>query len=66
MAVELTLLIEMLKEALLRELGDEVDLIFRYGWYVTGATDQYSDLGISYVPVHESTWHSITNDLREI
>jgi len=60
MAVDIPRTIEMLKEALLRDLGDEVDLIFQYGSYVKGTVHQYSDLDISFVPVHESTWHSIT------
>jgi hypothetical protein len=46
--------------ALLRDLGDEVDLIFRYGSQLKGTMHTYSDLDISYVPVHESTQHSIT------
>ncbi len=52
--------IELLKTALLRQLGDEVDLIFRYGSLLQGTAHQYSDLDISYVPVHESTGTSIT------
>lgn len=52
--------IEMLQAALLRDLGDEVDLIFRYGSLLRGAAHAYSDLDVSYVPVHEETWHSIT------
>jgi hypothetical protein len=50
----------ILKDALLRKLGDEVDLIFRYGSYLKNTTHPYSDLDISYTPVHESTWDSIT------
>ena len=60
MAVDMTRMTEMLKDALLHELGDELELIFRYGSYLQGTTHQYSDLDISYVPVHESTWNSIT------
>jgi hypothetical protein len=60
MAVDMTRITEVLKEALLRELGDEVDLIFRYGSHLKGTAHQYSDLDISYVPAHESTGHSIT------
>jgi len=51
---------EVLTKALLRDLGDEVDLIFRYGSHLKGAAHAYSDLDISYVPVHELTQHSIT------
>lgn len=52
--------IEMTTGAMLRELGDEVDLIFRYGSLVRGNINKYSDLDISYVPRNESTWNSIT------
>jgi hypothetical protein len=49
-----------MKDALLRKLGDEIDLIFEYGSYLRGATHKYSDFDISYVPVHEATHESIT------
>lgn len=52
--------------ALLRELGDEVDLIFRYGSLIRGDTNRYSDLDISYVPRHDATWHHITVLVDEI
>ena len=57
---EISQIIEVLKDALLRKSGDEVDLIFQYGSHLKGTTHQYSDVDISYVPVHESTWESIT------
>ncbi len=60
MAVDLQQLLDIVQTALLRDLGDEVDLIFRYGSQVKGNTHAYSDLDISYVPVHESTSHHIT------
>jgi hypothetical protein len=60
MAADLAYITEVLKDALLRDLGDEVDLIFRYGSHLKGTTHAYSDLDISFVPVHESTGHSIT------
>jgi hypothetical protein len=60
MSVDVPRAIEVLKTALLRDLGNEVDLIFRYGSHLSGATHKYSDLDISYVPVHASTWHNIT------
>ena len=53
-------ILQTLTEALLRKLGDEVDLIFQYGSHLRGNTHQYSDVDISYVPVHEATWDSIT------
>ena len=60
MTIDTTRIITILQDALLRELGDEVELIFRYGSSLKGTTHQYSDLDVSYVPVHESTWKSIT------
>lgn len=60
MSIEIARLVTILKEALLRELGDEVDLIFRYGSTIKGTAHAYSDLDISYTPAHEETWYSIT------
>lgn len=60
MAVDLRHVTAVLKTALLRDLGDEVDLIFRYGSFLKETMHHYSDLDISYVPVQETTWHSIT------
>ena len=60
MAANMLWLVDKFRDALLREMGDEVELIFQYGSYLTGSTHQYSDLDISYVPAHESTWHAIT------
>lgn len=60
MAADLLQITEVLTTALLRELGDEVDLIFRYGSFIRGNTHAYSDLDISYVPVHEETGYHIT------
>ncbi len=51
---------EMMVETLLRELGAEVDIVFRYGSVTKGNANAYSDLDISYVPVNESTWNGIT------
>lgn len=60
MAIDIVQVINILKSALLSDLDDEVDLIFRYGSMLKGAAHAYSDLDISYVPVHESTHHHIT------
>ncbi|MEZ4680829.1 MAG: nucleotidyltransferase domain-containing protein [Caldilineaceae bacterium] len=60
MAVALTNLTQLMTDALLRDLGDGVDLIFRYGSYLNGNTHAYSDLDLSYVPAHDSTGHHIT------
>lgn len=51
---------ETLKDTLLRKLGGEIDLIFQYGSSLKGTAHKYSDLDISYVPAHETTWDSIT------
>lgn len=60
MAVDLVQLAEVMQAALLRDLGEEVDLIFRYGSQLRGNAHAYSDLDISYVPVQETTGHHIT------
>ncbi len=49
-----------LQEALLQRFGDEVDLIFQYGSHVRGMAHKYSDVDISWTPVHPDTWGSIT------
>lgn len=51
---------DVLIDALLARLGDEVDLIFQYGSLLKGNTHRYSDMDISYVPVHDSTGQAIT------
>jgi len=58
--VDTSRLVETVTDALLRDLGQEVDLIFRYGSMLKGTTHAYSDLDISYTPRHESTWRHIT------
>jgi hypothetical protein len=60
MAIDVLRVTEVLKQALLRDLGDEVELIFQYGSLMKGTAHRYSDLDISYVPARESTHHSIT------
>lgn len=52
--------IALLQDALLRRFGDEVDLIFQYGSHLHGATNRFSDVDLSWVPVHDDTWGSIT------
>lgn len=66
MAVDLQQLMDVMTAALLRDLGDEVELIFRYGSFIRGYPHAYSDLDISYVPVHESTGHHITVTVGEM
>jgi predicted nucleotidyltransferase len=53
-------ILSTLQDALLRKMGDEVELIFQYGSHVRGATHRYSDVDLSWVPAHETTWDSIT------
>ena len=65
-AIDLLRVTQILKRALLRDLGDEVDIIFRYGSCLSDSTHQYSDVDISYVPVHETTWNSITVLVDEV
>ena len=66
MALDMLHISEVLKDAILRDLGDEVEVIFRYGSYLKGTMHHYSDVDISYVPVHESTWKSITVLVDEV
>jgi predicted nucleotidyltransferase len=58
-------IIATVKDALLRKLGDEVELIFQYGSHLKGAAHKYSDVDISYVPLHDSTGESVTVMLGE-
>lgn len=51
---------EMIQSALLRELGDEVDLILYFGSHFRQETHKYSDLDICYIPASDSTWNHIT------
>jgi GAF domain-containing protein len=60
MSADLESITRVVTTALLRDLGDEVDLIFRYGSQLQGNTHAYSDLDLSYTPVDDSTSHSIT------
>jgi hypothetical protein len=53
-------IIQVVQNGILRKLGGEVDLIFQYGSYLKGTTHKYSDVDISYVPIHETTWDCIT------
>lgn len=57
---DIQLILQTLQDALLRKMGDEVELVFQYGSHVRGATHRYSDVDLSWVPAHESTWDSIT------
>jgi hypothetical protein len=57
---DIPLVVEVMRDALLNKLGEEVDLIFQYGSYLKGTAHKFSDIDLSYVPVHEATWESIT------
>lgn len=53
-------IITALQDALLQRFGDEVDLIFQYGSHLRGTAHKYSDVDVSWTPVHADTWGSIT------
>jgi hypothetical protein len=53
-------IITALQDALLQRFGDEVDLIFQYGSHIRGTAHQYSDVDVSWVPVHADAWGNIT------
>ncbi len=52
--------IELATIALLDELGQEVDLIFRFGSMTKGTTHRYSDLDVAFIPAEDDRWYSIT------
>ena len=60
MAPDLEKAAVLIQEALLRELGDEVELILHFGSRVRKDTHKYSDLDLCYIPANESTWDHIT------
>ena len=51
---------DLMIRTLLERLGDEVEIIVRYGSTVRGGTHRWSDLDMSYVPKHPDTWDCIT------
>lgn len=53
-------IIDLMVKTMLDRLGDEIDLIFQYGSCVRGNMHRYSDIDLSFVPVHEETWDNIT------
>lgn len=57
---KLQTIIELMNNRLLEKLGDEVDLIFLYGSFLRGNPHKYSDIDVSFVPVHADRWFSIT------
>ena len=57
---EIPVVLEILKETLLQKLGTEVDLIFQYGSHLRGNAHKFSDVDLSFVPVHETTWENVT------
>lgn len=62
---EIQPIIIALQTALLAKLGDQVDLVFQYGSRLRGTAHKYSDVDISYVPVHPTTWESFTVMVNE-
>ena len=57
---EIPAALEIVQDALLRKLGSEVDLIFQYGSRLKGNAHKFSDVDLSFVPVHETTWENVT------
>lgn len=53
-------LVRVLTDALLRDLGEEVEVVVRFGSRLKGRTHSYSDVDVLFVPAHEATWHAIT------
>jgi predicted nucleotidyltransferase len=58
--------ISIMIETFLARYGQEVDLIIQYGSLVTGDNHEASDIDISWVPVHEGRWESITIEVQGI
>ncbi len=52
--------IDIVTTALLRDIADDVDLIFTFGSRLKGSTHAYSDLDIAYVPREGTPYHAIT------
>lgn len=52
-------------EALVRELGDEVELVIHYGSTVRGNAGAASDVDLCWVPAHEDCWRSITIEVDD-
>jgi len=53
-------IVAALVDALLARQGDEIELIFAYGSQIRGTTHAYSDVDLSWTPVHDETWDAIT------
>jgi hypothetical protein len=66
MAPDLQQVSHEIRQALLARLGEKVDLIFYFGSRLKSTTHRYSDLDMCYVPVHPTTWDSITVMVGEI
>jgi predicted nucleotidyltransferase len=60
MTTDLETASSMIQETLLRELGDEVELIIHYGSHFRGDAHKHSDLDLIYIPTHEETWNHVT------
>lgn len=60
MALDISQTVAVLQAALLREMGDEVELIFLFGSRLTGGTHSYSDQDLLWVPTHPSAWRCFT------
>lgn len=51
--------------ALVRELGDEVELVIHYGSTVRGNAGAASDVDLCWVPAHEDSWQSVTIEVDD-
>jgi hypothetical protein len=52
--------IDLMTTALLRDIGDDVDLIIRFGSHLRGNTHAYSDLDLAFVPRDGAPFYAIT------
>ncbi len=66
MTIDITKTISLMIETFLARYGPEVDLIIQYGSLVKGNDHEGSDIDISWVPVHEGRWESITVEVQGV
>lgn len=57
--------IDLMTAALLRDIGDDVDLIIRFGSHMRGNTHTYSDLDLAFVPREGTPFYAITIMVEE-
>jgi len=66
MTIDIEKTISLMIEAFLARYGPEVDLIIQYGSLVKGNVHEASDIDISWVPVREGRWESITIEVQGV